>query len=171
MTEQPEHWPTERMVQEGHADYATFEDLEGLDVNLLQDIAVLCEADEFAPEECIPCRAHVKVLEQREEAEPDPVPAATEQAAEVSEDPVQNISLVPPAERFASQVRVLNLLVEEMLSGPPIPPRHVSMEELAVLIVGAEKWVQMTAEVELAPGPAAMRHEIQRVIAKIRREV
>jgi hypothetical protein len=62
-----EHWSTERMILEGHADYATAEDLEGLDDSLLLDISKICEMDVMSPDECIPCMALAMHLDRQRE--------------------------------------------------------------------------------------------------------
>lgn len=182
VAEEPQHWPTERMIAEGHADYATLEDLEGLGDAVLADIAELCEVDQFAPDECIPCRAHVIYLERKKYAElaqsdqeevEEYVPEEREtprldalmQEAPVFEEPA------PTVDRFAAKVKELNALVAELLEGPPIPPPNVTLSELAALTVGAEKWLKMidAQGLELAPAQEQMKNEIERVIAKMRR--
>lgn len=165
-----EHWPTERMIAEGHADYATPEDLEGLDDAILTDIAQLCEVDQFAPDECIPCLAHVTLLERRSHDEAEDEPEHPFAFVDEYFGP-STPKLEPPAQRFAAKVRELDALVAELLEGPPIPPPNVSLEELAALVVGAEKWVKMidAQGLELAPAQKQVKDEIERVIAKTRR--
>lgn len=167
---QPEHWPTERMITEGHADHATQNDLVGLDENTLLDLAEICLVETLAPDECIPCLAYVMVQERRKEAaqraleELNPHPQDVENQAvavmqqsfdaggtfqdvqEAGEKVVAGAYLDerPVAERFAAEVRVLDLLVSELLEGPPIPPPNVSEDELALLVVAAQRWIKMT---------------------------
>jgi hypothetical protein len=187
-TPEPEHWPTERMIQEGHADYATKEDLEGLDESLLADIAQICDVDQFAPDECIPCLAHTMYLDRQkaklealnpeEPAEPDsdhPTPKLDALMAEEPKwvdspsDTVTNISNVPVAERFANHVRVLANLVEEMLEGPPIPPPNVSETELALLVVAAQRWIKITEAqgAELADSQQRLLDATKALVARL----
>lgn len=84
--EEPQHWPTERMINEGYPEYATEEDLEGMDGQALWRLAGICEVKEMAPEECIPCLALVKALEIQQ--------AATEEA----EQRLNDMAPVSPGE-------------------------------------------------------------------------
>lgn len=177
-TQQPlEHWPTERMVFEGHADYALPEDLEGLPEETLKEVAGICEVNEFAPDECVSCLAHTmwlelqrKKLEDMAPEEPHPgdiaVMPEVEDVASSEEneaddftqqdvnhpayDPVRDFSL-PPVERLHHEVKVINEIMDEILHGPPIPPKDVTVEELALLALGATKWVE-SAEFNVSQG-------------------
>lgn len=125
--EEPQHWPTERMIADGHADYATFEDLEGLDEGVLVDIAQLCEVDSFEPDECVPCRAHVIVLERREAAEND---AFKGELDRLHEDAEANAAWGASLEREANHIAAdtdhpfprLEKLVREQPPFLPDPP-------------------------------------------------
>lgn len=197
------HWPTERMILEGHADYAVPEDLEGLDEAILTDIAQLCEVDQYAPDECIPCLAHTMVLDRRgiaaemaEEAEahaeimeeleedyPTPRLAATLAAVPPWTESDKYEGMEPPrglfpqedpddtpvADQFASKVAELSLLVEELLEGPPIPPPGVSLEDLALLTLAADKWVKMS-EIQggLAPQQQQMLDATRELVTRLR---
>ena len=197
MSDEPQHWPTERMIAEGHADYATPADIEALDTGLLEDISVLCKVDTWAPDECIPCLAGVTVVERRkaeveaalappEPTYPDPEPGSPADLSvppfdrtskvefgEVSDEDLtraeEAMSLVPVAERFASHVNVLQQLVVEMLQGPPIPPREVTLNELGALVLGAKRWLAMldSQELTLSPDQEAIRQEVRRVVDKV----
>lgn len=164
---QPQHWPTERMIEEGHTEYATPEDLEALPESILADIAQLCEVDEFAPDECIPCLAHVLFLKRQaptdqpqhpvvadyvsvpvSDEEPGPLPEGIPEVADdyagIAEAEREIFAPEAVAERFARQVGVLDALVKELLEGPPIPPPGVTLEELSLLVVGAQRWIAIT---------------------------
>lgn len=174
-----EHWPTERMIESGHAEYATPEDLEGLPEERLIEIASLCQVDQYAPDECISCLAHVMLMEKREEEKarllalaphilqedeaPFPDPGGEPEVPEAEE--------IPVVERFVQQVEALSDLVAELLEGPPIPPPGVSTEELAALVVGAERWINIMdgQGIQLAPQQEAVKNEIARVVAKVKR--
>lgn len=187
------HWPGERMIAEGYSEYAVPEDLEGLSDEVLVNIAEVCQVNEFAPDECIPCLAHVTLMERRE-AEKAQLEAMSPTldavdgylpglggAMDMPLDPdgllrgdatfPAETEEIPVVERFARQVRSLSDLVGELLEGPPIPPPDVSTNELAALVVGAERWVNiMDAQgIELAPQQQAVKNEIARVIAKVKR--
>ena len=164
---EPEHWPTERMINEGHSDIATPEDLEGLDGQALYAIADICEVTTAAPDECIPCLAYAKIMDAEAEAArkrleemTPPTPAAIEpgslevtyepEPSEISARHVLSGRLYPfpeekpVVERFAEQVRGLQELVSELLEGPPIPPPGVTQHELALLVVAAQRWIRIT---------------------------
>lgn len=166
MSEEPQHWPTERVILE-RPDLASFampEDLEGLSEVGLTPVASLCEVDRFAPDECVSCLAHAMLLDLRKAAEQDErdeelidlAEKALEEEEEERETPKldnllhmpdlfdRNEEPAPVAEQFASKVAELSLLVEELLEGPPIPPPNVSLADLALLTLAAEKWVKMT---------------------------
>jgi hypothetical protein len=200
VVEEPQHWPTERMVLEGHADYATLEDLKDLDDGLLVDIAQICDVNEFAPDECIPCAAHVMFLErQRERADalnpPDSAddgteefpetPATTEENMTALEDEVadqghriedlqeQGQEPAPQghrAEHLLTVVRQLEALLEEVLHGPPIPPKDVSLTELGLLVLAADRWVKVTEAqgVELSPNQQIMLDSTKDLVARLR---
>lgn len=160
VTEEPQHWPTERMIADGHADYAIPEDLEGLDESILKDIAALCECPEYAPDECIPCQAHILYLERQQERLALLTPPDYDIAvADEPEDDIPEGEVIPPlldliqrvtdrdkpvTVRFAEQVGVLRDLVSEMLEGPPIPPPGVTLEDLSLLVVATQRWIAMT---------------------------
>jgi hypothetical protein len=183
----PKHWPTERMIQEGHADYATPEDLEGLDDSLLVDIAQICEVDEMASEECIPCLAlemyHQRIDDARKQLEEIAPPPILPQVR-IEEIPVEDLGGdvqpfpepirapepdKPVVERFAEQVRALDGLVAELLSGPPIPPPNVSLEELGLLTVAAQRWIRITEAqgVELSPTQEQVLDATRTVVARL----
>jgi hypothetical protein len=183
-----EHWPTERMVLAGHADYAMREDLADLpDADLIK-VANICTLSEFAPEECIPCYAHTMYLDRQkarlEEMDPDiPDDEVYDENGEFRETPKLNelvnetMSFIEPdvkpepvADRFAAKVEELNDLVREMLSGPPIPPKDVSVTDLALLVVGAERWVKMTEAqgVELSDNQQQVLDSTKALVARLR---
>lgn len=199
-----EHWPTERMITEGWAEFSIPEDLEGLPDEKLVEIATLCQVDQYSPDECIPCLAHVTLMERREaererletlapqevlwdlpglqEALDQPMDTAILTGPGGAPfpdfgpdggtpDPRPTVEEVPVVERFAQQVGVLQGMVATLLDGPPIPPPGVSLEELGALVVGASRWLQMLDDqgLELAPAQQAVRAEISRVVAKVRR--
>lgn len=168
---EPQHWPADRMIREGHAEYADSADLEGLPDPALLAIAQICEVETYAPNECIPCLAGVVLAERAQEARNELLntPPGGDPGLE-RQQPEPN-STVPVVDRFASHVRMLNSLVDELLSGPPIPPPEVSQAELAALVVGAEKWLANinSQGLELAPNQERIRAEIQRVIEKVKR--
>ena len=190
---QPQHWPTERMIAEGHADYATSEDLEGASPRRLLDIAQICEVDTYAPDECIPCKAAVMFLEQEEEKnapepevpdyEPEerPTPALDEMVAEsppwddADDQPygkrVSDARHADPMREVARQAGYLQQLIEEALDGPPIPPRNVSEEELALLVVGAQRWIKITEAqgVELAPAQQQILNATKTLVERLHR--
>jgi hypothetical protein len=189
-TPESEHWPTERMIQEGHADYATPEDLEGLTDERLVEIAEICRVTTAAPDECIPCLAYATYMDRqkakledmvhtipgnldRDEPTPklDALMAEEPQWVDPPSDTVTNITNVPVAERFASHVRVLALLVEEMLEGPPIPPPNVTEAELALLVVGAQRWIRVTEAqgVDLAPEQQKVLDAMKTLVARLHR--
>lgn len=190
-TSEEGHWPTERMILHGHADYATPGDLEGLDTGLLRDIAQICEVEEYAPEECIPCLAGTMVIDRIAEAKerldnmaphetpedtkvlPEQVDWEAEGAAGVPEDvyTVYNHPTEPdPWYVLRSNLEALQQQLDMALNGPPIPPKDISLEELAALVIGAEKWVKLVDAqgLELAPEQEAVKEEIQRIVAKVR---
>lgn len=143
--ESAQHWPTERMVMEGHAEFATPEDLEGLTDEALWEVSNICTVEEMAPEECIPCLALVKVIENHSAEAEDDTPKLDNllHMPSVFTSP-EEPEAVPVAEQFASKVAELSLLVEELLNGPPIPPPNVSLPDLALLTMAADKWVKMS---------------------------
>lgn len=159
--EQPQHWPTERMINEGHPDVATAGDLVELDVDALYAVAEICKVTEMAPDECIPCLAFATGLE-RQSAEQNA--SIEETLAEIDAEEGEflprlavSLAAVPPwtesdiapddtpvADQFASKVAELSLLVEELLEGPPIPPPNVTISDLALLTLAADRWVKIT---------------------------
>lgn len=192
-----EHWPTERMILEGHADYATPEDLEALPSSVLNDIAALCEVESMAPDECIPCLATSLVYQRMEKdrerlnsmnpTEQEFPPGITE-AMELPLDPggllagdvqahkeryalyTSTVDQFTPHHRLELYLRQTQQALDEVMHGPPIPPKDVSLSELAALVVGAEKWVKLVDAqgLELAPEQEAVKEEIQRIITKVR---
>lgn len=180
-----EHWPTERMITENHSDYATPGDIEGLATNLLVDIAQLCEVETAAPDECIPCLAYAIVMDREAEKtrllqesleNPTGAPEAEEEPEEretpaldglVAEETV--FEPVPVAEQFRAKVEELHVLTEQMLSGPPIPPPNVTLEELAALMLGAKRWLAMLEGMgaALAPEQESIRTRIQAVVDRL----
>lgn len=194
ITEEPEHWPTERMIEEGHADYATPEDLEGLPDNLLSDIAVLCEVDQYAaPDECVPCLALTMILDRRaaererlENMAPTPVEddeeretpkldalmketPSFEESEAVGSIPVE-VSRRPYVEILQLQLAAMQNTLEEIVNGPPIPPKDVSLEELALLVVAADRWIKMTEAqgVELATNQQQVLDVTRDLVARLR---
>ncbi len=183
-----EHWPTERMILEGHADYAVPEDLEGLDISILTDIAQLCEVNQYAPEECIPCLAHTMVNDLRkasaEQAVEEYVPDEEVYDEEVPTPKLDTLlHAVPPwtgsdigpddtpvADQFASKVAELSLLVEELLEGPPIPPPNVTVPDLALLTLAADRWVKITDAqgVDFGPEQQQMLDATRELVARLR---
>lgn len=204
VSEEPEHWPTERMILEGHADYATPEDLEGLDDSLLVDIAMICDVDQFAPDECIPCKAHTMHLERIEEAKArleamnpalhedeefdpegsdyDAIDTPKLDALMADEEPqilpellnlantAFNPETHPVEKRFAAKVEELQVLVTEMFSGPPIPPKEVDLAELGLLVLAADKWVKMTQAqgMDMSPKAKAVLDSTEALVARLR---
>jgi hypothetical protein len=185
--EQPQHWPTDRMINEGHSDYATHEDFDGLPDDILKDVADLCEVEEAAPDECIPCWAYAEYLERQkrrlaEMAPKDPeVVAEMEQIEEEPETPKLDAlvseadtftepEMKPIASQFAAKVEELSLLVQELLDGPPIPPKDVSMSDLALLVLAADRWVNMTESqgMELSGQPKAVLDSTKALVARLR---
>ena len=183
MSEQPlEHWPTERMVLEGHAEVAVREDLEDLSDEELAKVAEICVVNEFAPDECIPCYAHTVYLDRQKDRLEDMAPDLPEDDdfgsvetskldALVEETPVfEQPTKRPPVERLQLQVAMLQTTLEEIIDGPPIPPKDVSMEELALLVVGADRWVKMTEAqgVDLSPPQQAVLDSTKNLVARLR---
>lgn len=193
------HQTPEDRIEEGE-EFATFEDLEGLDVDTLLRIASECDSN-AEPDSCVPCRAFAILMERSDQEEYQQVAEAVEdydttladgltdieetlglaEALDVPLDPdnllTGTTTEVPEPEetvvqRFAQQVNALNSLVQELLTGPPIPPPNVTIQELAALVVGAEKWVRMidAQGLELADNQKAVKTEIERVISKVRRD-
>ena len=198
VAEAPQHWTTERMILEGHADYATREDLEGMDEGLLIDISKICEVPTAAPEECIPCLAYAMVMERREEQRHalenmnPATPDAQETIKEVVDPPADAVgpdllskqkprkeaSPFPgesrhadPTQEIHRTVRYLDGLLEELLNGPPIPPRDVTTEELAILVVAAQRWIKITEAqgVELAPTQQRLLEATKTLVARLNR--
>jgi hypothetical protein len=68
------------------------------------------------------------------------------------------------------QVRNLNLTLEEILNGPPIPPKDVSMAELALLVLAADKYVKMTDAqgVELSDNQQQVLDSTRNLVARLR---
>jgi hypothetical protein len=185
--EAPQHWPTERMVNEGYPEYATETDLEGLSGEELFKIAAICNVVELAPPgECLPCLAMAKAMDM---APPPEVEAG--EASEVEEyapprlveDPDHDPAYVDSqthnepveeeerdlSEIFADKVAELGVLVEEMLHGPPIPPKNVTMVDLSLLMLAADKWVQMS-EIQggLAPQQQQMLDATKALVSRLR---
>lgn len=178
MPEPEEHQTPERRMAEGKM-IATFADLEGgLTKTELAEVAAECKAEGEDPETCVSCRAlhilfpdadtpNLDALMQEPSIfeEGVPVPELLEVADRIlAEDR-------PVAEVFAEKVRELESLVSTMLEGPPIPPPNVSLEELAAILVGAEKWVSLVRAqgLELGERQEAMVNEVERVVNKIKR--
>lgn len=175
--EEPQHWPAERMINEGHAEYATKEDLESLGFSELAEIARICEAPEFAPDECIPCLAHVMYLE-KETPEPDPdgdddaeepqiIPELYERAQKVLHEDYpehaqenRHAREMRHADPYKEIERTVNYLAKLMgeVNGPP-RARDLTEVELALLTLGAARWVKMTD----AQG-VALREEQQQML-------
>jgi hypothetical protein len=189
--EAPQHWPTERMIAGGHADYATPGDLEELDAQTLESISQICAVPVVAPDECIPCLAYVKWLEMVKVQFEDVAPQVPdfEPAAEPSEvdagwpNPQDDLPDAPweppggparhadPVREIARQAKYLQDLVDEMLDGPPIPPRDVSLDELALLTVAAQRWVKITDAqgVDLSSDQQAMLDATRALVARLHR--
>jgi hypothetical protein len=191
VTEEAQHWPTERMIAEAHADYATPADLEPMDDDTLLLIA---EVESYAPDECIPCLAAVTVLERQKERlealnppeyEPLVLADTSDEEIQRGQDALDEShpglrhemmaaldatdDTTPVAERFARQVRHLNDLVEALLEGPPIPPPGVSLEDLSLLVVASQRWIAMTEAqgVDLSPGQQQVLDATKTVVARL----
>lgn len=197
MSEQPlEHWPTERMVNEGHAEYAIAADLEDLSDEELAKVAEICIVNEYAPDECIPCLAHVTYLERQKQHLEDLAPALPEDDDFGSEDeerdtpqldalmkeepswgereahdfiPVE-VKKRPPVEILQLQVAMLAETLDDIVNGPPIPPKEVSLAELGLLVLAADKYVRMVEaqEIELSPGARVMLDSTRELVARLR---
>lgn len=171
--EEPQHWPTERMITEGHAEYATVDDLRPLDIDTLSGIADLCEVGLAAPDECIPCWAYAEIQERRkppEEDEPegeDPVLSDPLITGPVDTEPVAPLTTVL-RQQALSFIETLNAV----LDGPPIPPKDVSLEELATLTLAAKNWIRlMDAQgLELSPKQQILLDETRRLVSRLRGE-
>lgn len=171
--------PEQRL--EANEQFATFEDLDGLTEQALYEIAIQCDEEPALPEECVPCKAFVlwheirqaAALKDAKEDEEEPFrPAISVDHPPASGEPaIQNISDVPVVERFASQVRVLSLLVEEMLHGDPIPPPEITIEEVAALTVGSKKWLAMLEAqgLTLSTEQEQVREAVRAAVAKVQR--
>lgn len=74
-----------------------------------------------------------------------------------------------PLQEFARSVGYLNDLVQEMVSGPPIPPREVTLDELAVLVVAAQRWIKITEAqgIELAPTQQTLLDATKALVARL----
>jgi hypothetical protein len=177
-----EHWPTERMVFAGHAEVAMRDDLEGLSNEDLAKVAEICIVNEFAPDECIPCYAHTLYLDRQknrlEEMAPElpepeyPTPKLDSLVSEDNNftDPEVSTEVKPLAEQFATKVEELDLLVRELLQGPPIPPPNVSLAELGMLVIAADKYIKMTdaQEVELSENQQQILDNTRTLVARLR---
>lgn len=179
------HKPEAWMLVNGYAEEALEDDLRALPDERLREIALLCTAETYQPDECVPCLAHVLLSERiqarKDAQEPPEEPQVPSNAGETLNDQgkiVYATDLSPeptnrPIEKvFAEKVNELQHIVEDLLAGPPIPPREVSYDELAALVVGAEKWVQMmdAQGMELAPKQEAIKERVVAAIKKIRRD-
>jgi hypothetical protein len=194
VTEEAQHWPTERMIAEAHADYATPADLEPMDDDTLLLIADICEVESYAPEECIPCAAYALYMDRQHErlaalapTSPEDHAALEEEAMaamraaeeggasfqEIQQAGVSTLKAKPVVERFADQVGVLQSLVTELLEGDPIPPPEVSLEELALLAVAAQKWVKITeaqGTEMLSPQQQAVLDSTKALVSRLRHD-
>lgn len=128
------------------------DDITAAPLNTVEILSSLCAADILDPDACPGCFATTVLYERQQEASEDETdaeeyipPPTSDVSEDIPEDQksitAENMSLIPVAERFANQVRVLSRMVDEMLAGPPIPPREVSLEELAALVLGSERWL------------------------------
>lgn len=158
-----QHLTPEQMIENGE-DIATFEDLEGLGDSELARILQLCDVEPADPDACVPCRAYV-MLETRQEDHGEEEWRLPSDSLEEYAEPLQKaleegtdgdvwpspVARKPVAEQFAEKVEELSLLVAELLQGPPIPPKNVELNELAVLVVAAQKWTAML-DSQLAQG-------------------
>ncbi len=75
--------------------------------------------------------------------------------------------------RISEKVQELENLVQEAFFGPPIPPRDVSMQDLAALTVAASLWVKsMDARLAegftLTPEMSEAKTVVEAVIAKVK---
>lgn len=182
--EAPQHWPTERMIQEGHAAYATTDDLKPLDIDALTGVAVLCEVQEVAPDECIPCWAYAEIQERQKEPEEEPGERETPKLdALVAEDPpwvdekpyglrFTDARHGDPVREIQRQAQYMDRLVEEILNGPPIPPKEVSLEDLACLTLAAKNWIRlMDAQgLELSPKQQSLLDETKQIVSRLSQE-
>jgi hypothetical protein len=192
--ETPQHWSTERMILEGYSEIATPEDLEQRTDESLANIAKICEVEEAAPEECIPCAAYALYMDRQHErlaalapTSPEDHAALEEEAMaamraaeeggasfqEIQQAGVSTLKAKPVVERFADQVGVLQSLVTELLEGDPIPPPEVSLEELALLAVAAQKWVKITeaqGTEMLSPQQQAVLDSTKALVSRLRHD-
>ena len=157
--------------------YTQFEELMALSDEDLVAISTLCPALEYDSVNCVPCRAAEIVLERVGHA-PE-ILAPKEEAEEYIPMPKLDALMAEPppfearpvAEQFAEKVAELDLLVKQVLSGPPIPPPNVSLDDLAALVVAAEMWVKtINAQgLELGPTQAAVKTHVEMLIERLRR--
>lgn len=160
-----EHWTDEQIEEHGLEEYFVPDALEQASDDDLRKLAELCEAEPINAEECLPCRAAVLLAVRTAAPQSNAGPGEDdsvmfvnspvdleENARKVDQDfpslrndfnaALDGEPVVPVVQQFAQQVHVLNGLVARMLEGPPIPPPNFTTEDLAVLIVVAEKWSQ-----------------------------
>jgi hypothetical protein len=67
-------------------------------------------------------------------------------------------------------VKYLDGLLEEVLNGPPIPPKDVTVAELAMLVIAADKYIRMTEaqQVELATNQQQVLDATKALVARLR---
>lgn len=184
-----EHWPSDRMASEENGKYAawaTEDDLNELSDAELGVIANLCKVDTAAPTECIPCLAAVMLAEKysvQSNAGPgeEGIPFDDPSFAQVPDSqPIQPLADaltraaqhdMPVAERFAYRVRELETLVQEMLEGPPIPPPNVTLEELSLLAVAAQRWIKITEAqgIDLPPNQQQVLDATKSIVSRLHR--
>lgn len=193
---EPQHWPTERMILEGHAEWATHEDFEGVGDDILLKIAEICEVPDTQPDECIPCWAYAEYMERQQnrltEMAPDmPEPetlfetdgdaeypvkeedsSKSDEESSFTDRPVfaQQARHADPVMEVHRTVKYLDGLLEEVLNGPPIPPKDVTVAELAMLVIAADKYIRMTEAqgVELASNQQQVLDATKELVARLR---
>jgi hypothetical protein len=74
------------------------------------------------------------------------------------------------ASQFADKVAELQDLVTELLHGPPIPPPNVTVADLALLVVAADRWTKMTEGqgLELSPNQQAVLDSTKELVSRLR---
>jgi hypothetical protein len=206
VAEEPQHWSTERMIQEGRfPEYATHSDFTNASDEVLLKVAELCLVPTADEDACIPCWAYAVFMERQEKRledmnPPSSVDDGTEEfpetpatsewgrteenmtslEAEVSDqtdrlDVLHEQGQEPApqghrAEHLLTVVRQLEALLEEVLHGPPIPPKDVSLAELGLLVLAADKWVKITEVqgTDLSPSQRTMLDSTKDLVARLR---
>jgi hypothetical protein len=168
----PQHWPTERLIHERPGEYATREEIQGLSDEELVRVQAICDNPNLAPDECIPCFAYAELQErERTRLLPDGPPSEEPTDfihAEMPEFQVERDGLdadnvedfegppvrrVTPVEMLVHQVGQLQETLQQIVEGDPIPPKEVSLDDLALLTVAAQRWIRMTEAQGVDLGP------------------